>query len=241
MERKVSGGTVRNKERSKKKFLNAVGKILKNKGYASLKVNEIALVAGVDKKMIYTYFGGLDGLIDAYIQSQDFWSNVQKEHIPEYSDDGGKALSEFMLLSQYDFVSKHKELQKVLLWRLSVERKALRNLTDKQEMSGEQLFSQISDPYFGSSAEQFRAIMALMVAGSYYLNIYPQVNGSVFCGIDLKTEKGERLIKEAISFMVDQTYEKLKLTAVSPQASEDGKNHVNPRNQDGMETIPDGN
>ncbi|RTZ46386.1 TetR/AcrR family transcriptional regulator [Chryseobacterium arthrosphaerae] len=50
MERKSAAGSIRNKERSKKKFLDAVGKILKTKGYAGLKVNDIAATAGVDKK-----------------------------------------------------------------------------------------------------------------------------------------------------------------------------------------------
>ncbi len=81
MERKSAAGSIRNKERSKKKFLDAVGKILKTKGYAGLKVNDIAATAGVDKKMIYTYFGGMDGLIDEYIRSQDYWIKVTTDKI----------------------------------------------------------------------------------------------------------------------------------------------------------------
>ena len=64
MERKAVAGNIRNKERSKEKFLEAVGKILETKGYSGLKVNDIAATAGVDKKMIYNYFGGTDQLID---------------------------------------------------------------------------------------------------------------------------------------------------------------------------------
>ncbi|RYF76746.1 MAG: TetR/AcrR family transcriptional regulator, partial [Cytophagaceae bacterium] len=49
---------VRNKEKSKQRLLDAVGKLLKSKGYAALKVNDIAATAGLDKKLIYKYFGG---------------------------------------------------------------------------------------------------------------------------------------------------------------------------------------
>ncbi|WP_228435704.1 TetR/AcrR family transcriptional regulator [Chryseobacterium pennipullorum] len=94
MERKSAGGSIRNKERSKKKFLDAVGKILKTNGYAALKVNDIAATAGVDKKMIYTYFGGMDGLMDEYIRSQDYWSRITVEEIKKIkprTDDGGKS------------------------------------------------------------------------------------------------------------------------------------------------------
>lgn len=207
MERKPAGGAIRNTERSKKKFLSAVGKILKTKGYSGLKINDIAKVAGVDKKMIYTYFGGLDGLIDEYIRTQDFWSNVHVDMASEPIDDGGKAFTKEVFLSQFDYLSKNKELQKVLLWRLSEERKSLRKLTDEQEENGEMLFSQITDPHFGEHAEKFRAVSAVLVAGMYYLNMYAEHNGSVFSGIDLKTADGRKAIKDAVSFLIDQTYD----------------------------------
>jgi len=209
MERKPAGGAIRNTERSKEKFLSAVAKILKTKGYAGLKINDIAKVAGVDKKMIYTYFGGLDGLIDEYIRNQDFWSNVHADMASEPMDDGGKAFTKEVFLSQFDYLSKNKELQKVLLWRLSEERKSLRKLTDEQEENGEVLFSQITDPHFGEHAEKFRAVSAVLVAGMYYLNMYAEHNGSVFSGIDLKTDDGRKAIKDAVSFLIDKTYDVL--------------------------------
>lgn len=209
MERKPVAGSIRNRERSKKKFLDAVGKILTTKGYAGLKVNDIAAAAGVDKKMIYTYFGGLDGLMDEYIRSQDYWSNVSAEAgMPDLSD-GGKALTEAMLLQQFDFVASNKELQKLLLWRLSESRRSLTKMTNLQEENGELLFKMISDPHFGEHSQDFRAVMAIMVSGLYYLNLYSEVNGSVFCGIDLNTPDGREKIKKAVSFLVDKTFENL--------------------------------
>lgn len=210
MKRKPASGTFRNTERSKQKFLSAVGKILKTKGYAGLKVNNIAQLAGVDKKMIYNYFGSLDGLIDEYIATQDFWSNIAVDMAHTPINDGGKEFSKEIFLSQYDYLSKNKELQKVLLWRLSEERKSLRKLTDEQEESGERLFSQITDPHFGEHAEKFRAVSAVLVAGIYYLNMYAEHNGSVFSGIDLKTDDGRNAVKEAVTFLIDKTYDGLR-------------------------------
>ncbi|MGK6340749.1 TetR/AcrR family transcriptional regulator [Chryseobacterium sp. DT-3] len=209
MERKSAAGNVRNKERSKKKFLDAVGKILKTKGYAALKINDIAATAGVDKKMIYTYFGGMDGLMDEYIRSQDYWSNVTTETMMPDPKDGGKAFTEAMLLQQFDYVQSNKELQKLLLWRLSESRKSLTKLTNMQEENGGTLFKLVIDPHFGERSQDFRAIAAILVSGLYYLNMYASVNGSVFCGIDLNTDDGRDKIKKAVSFLIDQTYENL--------------------------------
>lgn len=207
MERKPAGGKIRNIERSKTKFLLAVGKILKTKGHAGLKINDIAKLAGVDKKMIYTYFGGLDGLIDEYIRTQDFWSNVKAEQASAPITDGGKSFAKELFLSQFDYLFENKELQKLLLWRLSEERKSLRKLTEDQEASAEVLFTDIVDPHFGTNAEKYRAVSAILASGMYYLTMYAEVNGSTFSGIDLKTENGRKAIKDAVNFIVDKAYE----------------------------------
>lgn len=208
MENKLGGGQIRNKERSKLKFLEAVGTILKTQGHAGLKINAIAATAGVDKKMIYTYFGGLDGLIDEFIRRQDFWSNVKNDQPIPPINDGGKAVAQQLLLQQFEYVLQNEGLQKLLLWRLSEERNSLRVWTDNQESNGEQLFKYVADPHFGDNAPQFRAIMAILISGLYYLDLYSMVNGSIFCGIDIKSEKGRSEIEKAIVFMVDQAYGK---------------------------------
>ncbi|AZB17197.1 TetR/AcrR family transcriptional regulator [Chryseobacterium indologenes] len=213
MERKSAAGSVRNKERSKKKFLDAVGKILKTKGYTALKINDIAATAGVDKKMIYTYFGGMDGLMDEYIRSQDFWSKMTAEEVEKINpiiDDAGKAFAKEMFLSQFEYVYKNKEAQKLLLWRLSETRKELRKLTDLQEENGEYIFKRFADSHFKENENVFRSIMAIMVSGLYYLNMFSSVNGSLFCGIDVNKPEGRDQIKEAISFMLDHSYDKLE-------------------------------
>jgi AcrR family transcriptional regulator len=201
--------TGRNKARSKQRFLDAVEEILVTKGIAGLKVNDIAKTAGLDKKLIYKYFGGTDQLMDEYIQAKDFWSNVKGEKVPEVITDGGQAFVEEMLLLQFDQVAKDKAFQKLLLWRLTEERKSLQKLTDAQEANGETLLQGITDPHFGGQSSQFRAIMAVLIGGAYYLNLYAAVNGSIFCGIDLSTESGRQEINKALSFLLKSTYKDL--------------------------------
>ncbi|WP_228458512.1 TetR/AcrR family transcriptional regulator [Chryseobacterium indologenes] len=213
MERKSAGGSIRNRERSKKKFLDAVGKILKTKGYTGLKINHIAATAGVDKKMIYKYFGGLDDLLDEYVRSQDYWSKVTAEEIGKMqprTDDGGKSFMHDMLHNQFDYLYQNKEAQKLLLWRLSEPRKSLKKMTDIQEENGEYVFKIMNGSDFGKHSDDIRSIMAIMVSGLYYLNLYAAMNGSIFCGIDVDTPEGRNKIKKALSFLLNQTYENLQ-------------------------------
>lgn len=200
----------RNKDNSRQQFLLAVGTIMKTKGYAALKINHIAAEAGLDKKLIYKYFGGKEGLLREYIQYHDFWSNVKDDKVPTVITDGGREFIKAMLTEQFQYLSKNKELQKILLWRLSEEQPYLRQLTELQEENGEALFAHLTDPYFNTNAQDFRAVAAILVSGIYYLNMYAELNGSVFCGIDLQSENGQEKIKDALALIVDNTFSALK-------------------------------
>lgn len=199
----------RNKEKSKEELLQAVGTILKEKGYSALKVNDIAATAGLDKKLIYNYFGGTEQLLDEYINSQYFWNNIEPNKVLEIaSNDGGKEMGKQLLAEQYDFVQKNKEFQKLMLWQLSEDRDSLRNIVEKQEEIGEVLFKNVSDIHFGDKATDYRALMAILVSGAYYLNLYAEHNGRHFCGIDLHSEEGRQQIKDAMNAAIDKIYEK---------------------------------
>ena len=207
MPRKVVQGPIRDKEKTKQKLLAAVGKILRTKGYSGLKVSKIAVVAGYDKKLIYEYFGSTDKLIDEYIKSQDYWSKVNQNVVKVDTSDGGKELSKMAILNQFENLKKNKELQKIILWGLSENRPILKKIADEREDAGEALFEKVLDPHFGDKATRTRAIMALIVSGAYYLNLYTGHNANKFCGIDLKTEDGRKEIENAIVELVDLAYQ----------------------------------
>ncbi|MCL1668455.1 TetR/AcrR family transcriptional regulator [Elizabethkingia ursingii] len=211
MARKVVDGPIRNKEKTKQKLLNAVGKILTTKGYSELKVSKIAAVAGLDKKLIYSYFGSTDKLIDEYIKSQDFWANVDDQEIMTSGfSDGGQEITTNMILKQYETLAKNKEYQKVILWGISETRPSLRKLADDREAVGNPLLDQVIDPLFKEQSKEYRAILAMLVAGSYYLNLHFTVNGSTFCGLDFNKEEDAKILKDAIATIIDDQYKKLE-------------------------------
>ncbi|OPC65507.1 TetR family transcriptional regulator [Elizabethkingia bruuniana] len=211
MARKVVDGPIRNKEKTKQKLLNAVGKILATKGYSELKVSKIATVAGLDKKLIYSYFGSTDKLIDEYIKSQDFWANVDDQEIMTSGfSDGGQEITTNMILQQYETLARNKEYQKIILWGISETRPSLRKLADDTEAVGNPLLDQVIDPLFKEQSKEYRAILAMLVAGTYYLNLHFTVNGSTFCGLDFNKEEDAKVLKDAIATIIDDQYKKLE-------------------------------
>ncbi|MFO7645107.1 MAG: TetR/AcrR family transcriptional regulator, partial [Desulfosarcina sp.] len=68
----------RDREATRELLVDAVGKLLAEKGFTHLGVNAVARQAGVDKVLIYRYFGGLPGLIKAFGQEGDFWPSIEE-------------------------------------------------------------------------------------------------------------------------------------------------------------------
>ena len=193
------------------RMVSAVGKVLQKKGYTGLDAPSIAKAAGVDKKLVWTYFGGLDNLVEEYISKRDFWKSISKEQIKKITEtpelinqnDINKILQ-----GQLDTLLKDKVLQKIIHWELGEKSKTLRKIADKREEMGEGLFS-IIDKQFENSNVDIRANLALLIGGIYYLTLHGKNNGSLFCGIDINNDKGKERISKAIKDILHSSYNDL--------------------------------
>ncbi len=71
----------RDRERTKGKILKAVGEVIEKYGTEKVGVNLIAREAGVNKVLIYRYFGGVDGLMEQYVKTGQYTSTTSLEYI----------------------------------------------------------------------------------------------------------------------------------------------------------------
>src|SRR5206468_332459 len=69
---------MRDSQATKAKILRAAGALLARAGFGAVGVSAIADEAGVGKPLIYRYFGGLDGLLDAFGKAEDFWPHAEE-------------------------------------------------------------------------------------------------------------------------------------------------------------------
>lgn len=68
----------RNVQATRERILEAVGALLARDGFGALGVNAVAQEACVDKVLIYRYFGGLDGLLEAFAHTCSFWPSFEE-------------------------------------------------------------------------------------------------------------------------------------------------------------------
>ena len=210
--RKPSQGPLRDKERTMARMVASVGKVIQKKGYAGLTAPNIALAAGVNKQLVWTYFGGIDNLVEEYIMQKDFWKSGAKpmmQRIFANAENAGASETNDVLQAQLEIILKDKIWQKIIHWELGENKKMLRVLADKREETGEQLLSLI-DHYFEHTDVNIRARLALLIGGIYYLSIHSKSNGSKVCGIDINEDEGLLEIEKAIKGIIYESFEKAK-------------------------------
>lgn len=69
----------RSRYNTEQRLIQSVGEIIKKEGYTKLNIQNIAKQAGVDRKLIYTYFGSLDQLVEEYFKTRDYWTSLSEK------------------------------------------------------------------------------------------------------------------------------------------------------------------
>ena len=67
-----------NREATQKNLLDACEKILLRDGPEGIGVNRVVTEAGVGKDLIYRYFGGLPGLVKAWLEQDSNWPTIDE-------------------------------------------------------------------------------------------------------------------------------------------------------------------
>jgi AcrR family transcriptional regulator len=184
-------------------LLEAVGELLDQSGYASLKTNNIARKAGKDKNLIRYHFGNLNSLLAAYIREKDYWPpfferfRLDENPVPE-------ALAELfteLMQENFRFFSSNAKMQQIIRWQISEDNVLLREVSKAREKEGEKLL-RLTDPWFKDSGINFRALLALLLGGSYYLVLHAATNKSTVSGIDANLGSDHDEILKTISQVI---------------------------------------
>lgn len=208
MARKTYQGALNDKDRSIQKLIDAVGTIIKSKGYTGLTTTNIANAAGLSRRLITLYFGTVDNLIETYVRGKDYWLAASGDAIGLIKENKGentRQILECLLQNQMDYFFSNEEMQKTILWQISESTEIMKEVCEERELLSK-LFFALSDKELEGKDIDLRAVSALLVAGIYYLVLHAKSTDILFCEIDLNTLDGMGRIKKAISLILENTY-----------------------------------
>lgn len=201
---------MKNKDDSKQRILNAVGEIFRTEGQAGLYYTRIAREAGVDRSLIYQYFGrNKKKLIEDYIVQKDYWLTFFEkinEEVGKSRHDTGKDLIIDVLQKQWEYLSTDTEMQHLILWELSGDSELMRSIHHTREMLAEPML-ELVEQQFKNTIVKITPIIVLLLCGIYYANIHAVHNGSIICGLDVRSVEGQVDLLKAIQQIIEWAYD----------------------------------
>jgi AcrR family transcriptional regulator len=189
----------RDRGATERAILAAVGEVLARDGFAAVGVNAIAKQAGVDKVLIYRYFGGLPELLQAWGASGRFW--------PDLDELVGSDRAAFMSLpaaERYALFIEHfidalraRPLTIEILAAEILQRNELSAILEtEREQWGEQASVLLaSGPEFEARPEM-HGLTILLIAGVQYLLVRSRTI-RIFGGIDIREDAGWNVLKQS--------------------------------------------
>lgn len=199
----------RDAEATRKRLVECVGEIVRNAGFHAIGVNKIAQLAENDKGVIRYHFGGLSALLRAYIEDRDYWPPFFERYKLDEMADQGEIKGMFTALMQENLRQFYgnKEMQKIILWQVTQSSSLLRDLSEAREDEGEKLFK-LTEETFLHSGISFKAIIALLLGGSYFAVLQSQSIKTRVCGIDLNWEHDFKVFNDTIAQVISWAWEK---------------------------------
>ena len=118
---------------TEKKLLDAIGKMIAEKGFEKIGINAIAERSRVSKVLIYRYFGSIEGLMASYIRQHDFRINFprktpQREELPDFLKK--------MFRKQIERLHNDTTLKRLYRWELSIHNAMIDELRRQREETG---------------------------------------------------------------------------------------------------------
>ncbi len=193
---------IRDKEATRARILAAVGTVLSRRGFAKFGINSIAKEAGVDKVLIYRYFGGLDRLLKAYAEENLDAYTIPPLAWPPHEKNIPPALTTSVLLrDQLEELRRRPVAQETLRWELQSPNTLTDLIATAREKMAKEYLARLPFDHEKHPDCDLGALFALLHAGiTHMVASAPKLD--YYQGIDLKSARGWKRIEQMIDALV---------------------------------------
>jgi len=197
----------RNREQTSARILAAVGEVLARDGFGGIGINAIAKQAGVDKVLIYRYFGGMAELLKTWGASGKFWPSLDEL----LGDDPSTLLAlppdqRFIQFMEHfiDGLRARPLTLEILAAEVAEHNELAAILETEREEWGVRAIELLGGSEFVAHPE-LRAISNLLVCGVQYLLIRSR-KLEIFGGVNIQSDEGWDEIKVAVRLMAAKLF-----------------------------------
>jgi AcrR family transcriptional regulator len=194
----------RNKEETKARILQAVGKLLAESGFSALGINAIAREADVDKVLIYRYFKDMPNLLLVFAQKSNYLSGVTISPEMNEANSLSDALVAFLMYYQQELQDR-PVTQEIMRWELVDENDLIKELVDIRMQLGIDRLKFIDDKFGLPQDKDTVAILTILGAGITYLLLRAKAN-TAFSDLDFSTPEGWTRLNEAVKTIIKAVF-----------------------------------
>lgn len=198
-------GKSRDKGRTKAAILAAARDQLAESGFQGFGINTVARRAGCDKQLIYRYFGGLEGLVDAIGLELATWVDDSLTPDTRSPPQTYRDLTERLILAFLDAFRANQLVQKITAWEVAEPSPLAARLAQARATAlGAWIARQRTglEPPAGVDAP---AVNALLIAAVQHMVLSATTTGG-FAGVALDREQDWNRIKTVIVNIIDGFY-----------------------------------
>jgi AcrR family transcriptional regulator len=197
-------GGGRDREATERRILDAAGRVLARDGFRGLGVNAVAREAGVDKVLIYRYFGGIEALLDTWgrkvLGAGEPQPVADPATPPASADDrAAEALIGFARASR-----RNPQALEVMRWELVEDNALTRRLADLRESAGQADLARIGVDQELARAVDLPALAAVLSAGLLHIALRART-APQWLGIPIRTKQGWERLEHAAATLVRNT------------------------------------
>lgn len=200
----------RNAQATRSLILEAVTRLLLREGFGSLGVNAVAREAGVDKVLIYRYFGGMDKLLETWGNNPNFWPTREETFGPSM-ERSPASLAAGMMKRHLRALQKRPQTLEVLAWETAAHHPLTGVLARIREKRSEELMAALPRGTFPEAID-IPALTAIIGAGLQHLLLRSRTV-DVFSGVPIGSPEGWERLEAAVDFLCERIF------AADPQPS----------------------
>lgn len=178
----------------------AAGKIAVKKGVEHISLRSVAEEAEMDIGVLNRRFKDDDDLIREYTKRYDFFINDLLVLVNPDEFTSPHSYFESLANVFVKQLHRNKEMQAIMRWEMSYDTPLTRRSARKRDELLSEVLPQISSRISPSYGCDPNAILAVLVAGMYYIVL--RENRSSFCGIVFNSKEGRKTLSEALSVAI---------------------------------------
>jgi AcrR family transcriptional regulator len=196
----------RDKEETKMRIVAAVGRQLARAGFRDLGVNSIAKEAGVDKVLIYRYFGGLPELLTVYAYEGDYWPTAA-ELIGDPSTVQAESVADWLvyILAQVQIAIRKRPITlEILRWEIVDHNELTSQFAAIRTRVANECVTFIGQQHPFPPELDVLALGTFILSGVIYITLRTDTNPT-YLGMDFSTEEGWDRINKLITSIIYQS------------------------------------